>query len=132
MTQFRSGITPDSYANWLVRKFLVWRPGSEVSFPAIIFNLVCTVPAYLRARQIGIYDGLPARYADMTCYNKILPAHKLALADLESYYHIRIDRSELTAKGRDVYDADPSELYGPRYWLNEPLEIGLTPDRIDC
>jgi hypothetical protein len=122
VSQFRSGITFTSYVRWLLGKLGAWRPRSSLSLRSVVFNLACVVPAYLLAQRRGVYD-LPSEYADMTRYTDVLPSRIMTLSQIEDAYDIEIDRDALSPEGRDVYDLDPGEHPGPRYWLNERADV---------
>jgi glycosyltransferase involved in cell wall biosynthesis len=129
VSQFRSGITFRSYMLWLIGKLLAWRPRKSLSLLSVLFNLVSAPLAYPIAVRRGIYGGFPEELADMTRYTELLPAHIMTLSQIESEYGITIDRSALSEDGRKIYDLDPGERPGPRYWLNERAEVAANNDR---
>ncbi|RCU47994.1 glycosyltransferase family 2 protein [Haloplanus salinus] len=123
VSQFRSGVSLESYMRWLFWKLPTWRPGKSLSFRAIVFNIVCAPLAYLIATRRGVYGGFTAEYADMTRYTVLLPARIMTLSQIEAEYGISIDRDALSTDGCEVYDLEPGEHPGPRYWLNERANV---------
>jgi glycosyltransferase involved in cell wall biosynthesis len=123
VSQFRSGVTFESYMRWLLGKLQTWRPGRSLSMRSIIFNIACAPIAYLIATQRGVYGGFPPEYEDMVWYTKHLPTHIMTLSQIESKYDLAIDRDVLTPEGREIYDLEPGDRQGPRYWLNEYADV---------
>jgi glycosyltransferase involved in cell wall biosynthesis len=123
ISQFRSGVTINSYLRWLVRKLPQWRLNGSLSLRSIAFNLVCAPVAYLLARHRGIYGGFPDEFADMTRYTERLPARIMALSQIEAEYGLSINRDALSREGQEIYDLEPGEHPGPRYWLNERAPV---------
>lgn len=129
VTQFRSGITFSSFMRWVIGKLVSWSPRGSRSLISVLFNTVCSVPAYVIARRRGIYGGFPEEYADMVRYTRILSSKIMTLSQIESVYEIEIDRSKLSEDGLEIYDLDPGEHSGPRYWLNERADIAANQPR---
>jgi len=129
VSQFRSGITFQSYLQWLAGKLIAWRPSTSLSLISVLFNLVCAPLAYPIAIRRGVYRGFQKEFADMNRYSKLLPAHIMTLSQIESEYSIAIDRSDLSKEGRNIYDLEPGERPGPRYWLNERTKVAANRDR---
>jgi hypothetical protein len=65
----------------------------------------------------------------MTWYVKELPAQIMTLSQIESEYELTIDRHALTPEGRDIYDLNPGDRQGPRYWLNEYADVAANDSR---
>jgi hypothetical protein len=94
-----------------------------LSLPAVVFNLVITPLAYLVARKRGIYGGIPPEYADIANASRVLSDNIITLSQIEEKYDIDINRDVLSTEGREVFDLDPGERPGPRYWLNQRTDI---------